>query len=247
MFHEFRAAPRYFLLHHLPAVLADIPSSVVDLSPKGARVHLQQPLTVGSTLPFRLSTDAGQLDVTARVLWCELAAMAVDDAASDRYLCGVRFEETPATATAVIASLLTTGAAMLIEDCRRAERYRLRTSLTASFGSHSSVRVRDISLHGIRVHSPEPMETGMVAALRFRIHGRETPVDLRAHVAWSQQGERLGTFECGLQIDEGQEWLRAVIDELSLRNEIELETGTLQRKFDPLAGEEMTGLINLVH
>ncbi len=245
--YELRTAPRYFLLNHLSAMVDDIPSSVVDLSPRGARLQLRQPLTVGSTLTLRVSTDAGELESDARVLWCELAAVALEDSAEDRYLCGLRFGEPPAMASTIIAGLLNSGAALLIEDYRRAERYRLRTSLTASFSHFPSVRVRDISTQGIRVTMPAPVESGTVGALRFRIHGRETPVDLRAHVAWSAPGERLGTFECGLQVDEGHEWLRAVIDELALRNEIELEADTLRRKFDPLAGEEMTGLLNLVH
>lgn len=247
MAHELRTAPRYFLLSHLSAVVDDISSNVVDLSPNGARLQLRQPLTVGSTVFLRLSTDAGSLESEARVLWCELAAVALDDAASDRYLCGLRFAKTSAIVPIIIAGLLTTGAALLIEDYRRAERYRLRSSLTASFSRFQSIRVRDISTQGIRVTIPEPLEGGTVGALRFRIHGRETPVDLKAHVAWTSPGERLGTFDCGLQVDEGHEWLRAVIDELALRNEIELDADTLRRKFDPLAGEEMAGLLSLVH
>ena len=247
MIHELRTAPRYFLLQHLPAQVDEITSSVVDLSPSGARLQLRQALTVGETVSFRLTTDSGCLETQVRVLWCELAAVALDDAASDRYLCGVQFLEVRSVVAVMIAGLLTSGAAMLIEDCRRSERYRIRSSLSASFAKFSSVRVRDISSQGIRITAPEKPDCGTIGALRFRIHGRETPVDLKAHVAWTMPGERLGTFDCGLKIDEGHEWLRAVIDELALRNELELDADTLRRKFDPLAGEEMTGLLSLVH
>ena len=187
------------------------------------------------------------METRVHVLWCELAAVALEDSASDRFLCGVQLVEATEVVAVIIAGLLTSGAALLIEDCRRAERYRLRSPLTASFSGFPSVRVRDISTDGIRIMTPERLEVGAIGALRFLIHGRQTPVDLRAHVTWVLPGERLGTFECGLQVDEGTEWLRAVIDELSLRNEIELDPDTLRRKFDPLAGEEMTGLLNLVH
>lgn len=225
----------------------DISSGVVDLSPTGARLQLRQPMTVGSVMDFRLSTDGGCLESRVRVLWCELAAVALDDVAADRYLCGVQFLDDVSIVPLLISGLLTSGLAMLIEDCRRAERYRLRSSLSASFARFPSVRVRDISTQGIRITVPERMDCGTVGALRFRIHGRETPVDLKAHVAWTLPGERLGTFDCGLQIDEGHQWIRAVIDELALRNELELDADTLRRKFDPLAGEEMAGLLSLVH
>ena len=58
---DFRTAPRYFVMSALPATLGAIDANVVDLSIRGARLHMTQPMSIGSLLPFRLQTAVAMI------------------------------------------------------------------------------------------------------------------------------------------------------------------------------------------
>src|SRR5947207_204396 len=134
MLRDLRTAPRYFLLTTLLASIDGAAAYVVDLSTKGARLQLTQPLTAGTKLPFVLPLNDGTVSVPATVLWCRMAAMALDDAESDRFLAGVSFERQIPEIASVIAELVTGEGALLIEDHRTVQRFRLPAPVVASFG-----------------------------------------------------------------------------------------------------------------
>lgn len=247
MIQELRTAPRYYLLTGLTATVGTDKSELVDISLKGARLQTRRALPVGSTLPFELTTEAGTLQTPVKVLWCQMAAIALDDEEDDRYVCGVAFLEQLAMTSMIVSRLVGSGAAVVISDGRHAERFHLKAPLTAVLGRLSSVRVLDISVIGARVLTPVLLDVGAVMPLRFRIRGRDTAVDVLATVMWSRTAGRHGKFEAGLRVAEGEEWLRAVIDEMSISGGLEPDDASLRRKFDPFHGVTPPGLVEVRH
>src|SRR2546423_6968441 len=148
---DFRTAPRYFVLTALPATLGTIGGNVVDLSARGARLHLTEPLALGAVLRFTLCASGETIDVQATVSWCRIAALALDESECDRYLCGIMFDSEQAGVVKVIDDLVAAEHAMRIEDARGSERYEITTQLTGSFGMHSPVRILDLSIRGARI------------------------------------------------------------------------------------------------
>ena len=156
---DFRTAPRYFVMSALPATLGAIDANVVDLSIRGARLHMTQPMSIGSVLPFRLQTAAAMITTHATVSWCRMAALALDDIETDRYLCGVMFDQEQPLVMKVIEELVTTEMAMRIEDSRGTERYvELRrrwdpyVMAFASYMEHDPGEIDPVGVH--------PDETG---------------------------------------------------------------------------------------
>ncbi len=241
---DFRVLPRYFVATSLPARLGPSEANVVDLSVKGARLHLTQPFTIGATLPFTLKTDRVTLTTQATVAWCRMAALALDDAECDRFLCGIMFESEQPAAMTIIDDLLASDQAMRIEDARSTERYEITTQLTGSFGMHSPVRFIDISIRGARIATDRPVPPGTAAALRFRINRKH--IDVNAAMVWCRPAERRGGFECGLRIDGEESLMRQLIAQLCTQNLARIDLHSLRRKFDPMRGEKQSGLLALV-
>jgi hypothetical protein len=240
-----RSAPRYFLDEPLPALLDGLSADVVDISVKGARVQLKAPVPKGASVSFTINAGGGSLVISATVLWCDLGAFSLSDDESDRYLCGVAFEHPVSMVGHLIEDLVANDAATVIEECRNNERYRVTAQLTASFAGLSGARVLDLSIRGARLTLPAQLKMGTTATLRFHFNGRETPVDLNATIVWSRAAERKGRYEAGLRIDGDEDWLRTVIDELTLRNGVEMERDSLDRKFDPFALRPVAGVLAL--
>lgn len=242
---ELRTAPRYFLDEPLPAMLDSLSAEVIDISVKGARLQLTDQVAKGSNLPFTINAGGVALVISSTVLWCDLGAFSLSDDESDRYLCGIAFEQPVSMIGHLIEDLIASDAATVIEECRNNERYRVTAPLTASFAGVKGARVLDLSIRGARLALPAGMKMGTTATLRFHFNGRETPVDLDATVVWSRAAERKGRFEAGLRIEGDEDWLRTVIDELSLRNGVEVERNSLDRKFDPFAARPVAGVVAL--
>ena len=240
-----RMAPRYFLLTTLRAAIADAEGHIVDLSAKGARLELTKALPVGAKLPMKFSAAAGAVEVPATVLWCRMAAMALDDNEEDRFFAGVIFDQPIPLVERIIAELVASDAALAIQDYRKADRYRVTAALVARYGTVPNARVLDISVRGARISSPAALPVGTTAPLRFRIQGHETPA-VMATVVWSRPAERKGGFETGLCVDGEEEWLHAVIEELALRNEVTVDTTSMRRKFEAFPGEARSGLVELI-
>lgn len=243
---DLRSEPRYFLVSPLEAEIGGVHADVVDLSTKGARLQLTQALKVGANVNFQINLEDATVATTASVLWCDAAALALHDEESDRYLCGVGFQRSLSVVRHLIHDLCVAGSAVPIEESRRSERYRVTVPLAATFGALECARVLDLSFRGARLTTPSMLQAGTSGKLHFRIGESDMPVEVTATVMWSRPAQRKGRFETGLRIDDGEAWLRAVIDELSLRHGILVEEGTLSRKYDPLATARNAGLVGIL-
>jgi hypothetical protein len=240
-----RTARRYYLLTPMQATIAGVEADIIDLSTGGARLQMTSSVVPGAHLPVTIPVAGATISVLARVLWCDLAALSLDDEESDRYQCGIEFQAAPAILRHVINDLVSEQAAIAIEDVRRSQRYRVTANLAAVITSWPSARVLDISVKGARIGTAAPMAPGTKAPMRFTLNGTVMPVDVHALVVWSRPAERKGRYEAGLMIDGSEEWLQAVIEELSLRGGAVLELNTLRRKFDPIASRQMPGLVGI--
>ncbi|HSP33764.1 MAG TPA: PilZ domain-containing protein [Thermoanaerobaculia bacterium] len=245
MQHDQRVEPRFFVVTPVAAEIAGVNADLVDLSTRGARLQVTQQLKSGTSVPLTLRAGGVSMATPATVVWCDIAALAFSDEESDRYLCGVTFTESLSMIRHLIDDLVAAKAAMPITESRLSDRYRVIAPLTASFGEYGSLRVLDLSIRGARVLTPQMLPAGMSARLRFTIDQTDTHVWLPATVVWSRPAERKGRFEAGLRIDDAEAWLQSVIDELSLRNGVAIETDSLRRKFNPFAAKPVAGLVAL--
>lgn len=241
-----RTAPRFFLMTPQPATIGCTNADVIDISVKGARIQLTESLPVGSSLPLTIETEGAALVLPARVLWSDLAALSLDDEESDRYQCGLEFAKSPSILGHYIDDLVRAHTAVAIEDGRHSQRYRVTANLAGKFSSIPPSRVLDISVKGARIGTGSLLPIGTSGPLRFMLNGNEMPVDVNATVVWSRAAERKGRFEAGLRVEGVEDWLKAVIDELSLRGGAVLELNTLRRKFDPIATSRTSGLVGLL-
>src|SRR2546428_145792 len=116
------------------------PPRLIDLSLRGVRVETVESLSIGTPLRLRIFAAGVSVDVMGTVVWSQIDDLSLNDR-SDRYLSGLTFEEeAPRAVGELIQRLLEADVAVAIEDCRNADRYRLVTPLTGSFGPrHTSV------------------------------------------------------------------------------------------------------------
>ena len=242
---ESRTEARYFVVTPVAAQIAAMNADLVDLSTKGARLQVTGYLRPGTAAELTLRTGGVSIATAATVVWCEIAALAFSDEESDRYLCGVTFPESLSVIRHLIEDLVAAKAALPIADGRVSQRYRVMAPLTASFADLPALRVLDVSIRGARLLTPTLLVPGASGRLRFMINGNDTHVWLPATVVWARAAERKGRFEAGLRILDAEEWLSAVIDELMLRNGVEIEADTLRRKFNPLLLKPVSGLVAL--
>lgn len=244
MMTDFRRYPRYFLPSGLPAMLSNIDASVVDLSIKGARLQTTQPLAVGAKMSFALSTAGSTITTVATVLWCQMAALALDDEESDRYLAGVVFEDAVPSVNRVIDNLIAADEAIAIEDSRSSERYCISSTLAASYGDVAEARVLDLSIRGARLGSRQQVRVGTKTSLRFRLEPGPA-VDVMATVVWCAPSERKHGYEIGLSVTGEEPLLRAVIAQMCMRKQARVDLNSLRRKFDPMRSMHMSGLVAL--
>jgi len=241
---DFRTAPRYFVTGVLPATFGNVTANIVDLSIRGARLHMTQSFSIGSTLPLSIEAAGQRIAVQATVSWCRMAALALNDVETDRYLIGIMFDCEQPAIMKVIEDLLAAEQAMRIEDARDSERYEILTQLTGSYGMHSPIRLLDLSVSGARIGTDRLVPPGTVAALRFRVDRKH--IDVTATMVWCRASERRGGFECGLRIEGEEALLRQVIATLCNQNHARVDLQSMRRKFDPMHGEKQPGLLALV-
>lgn len=242
---DVRTEARYFVVTPVAAEINGLNADVIDLSTHGARLQLTHRLTIGNIVPLALRSGEQTISTSASVIWCDVAALALDDEESDRYFCGVEFVESIPQIAELIRRLLEGKAALPIEEGRTIDRYRVMAPLTASFADEGSLRVLDISIRGARVLTPSLLKPGSSGRLRFTIAGNDTHVWLPATVVWSRPAARKGRYEAGLRISDAEEWLRTVIDELALRDGVVKDADSLRRKFDPFAIHPVPGVVAL--
>ena len=241
---DFRTVPRYFVTGALSATFGNAAANIVDLSVRGARLHMTQPFTIGSSMHFRVEAAGQIISVQATVSWCRMAALALDEHETDRYLVGVMFDSEQPAVTKVIDDLVAAEMAMRIEDARDAERYEITTQLTGSYGMHSPIRILDLSIRGARLGTDRQVPAGTVGSFRFRIDRKH--IDVNAEMVWCRASERRGGFECGLRIEGEEALLRQVIAQLCTQNHARVDLQSMRRKFDPMHGEKQPGLLALV-
>lgn len=245
MLSDLRKHPRYFLPRGLPAVVEQAKASIVDLSLKGARLQVTQPLAVGAKLPFALMTSGGAISSGATVLWCQIAALALDDEESDLYLAGVVFDDVVPEVGGVLDQLIATDDAIAIVDARSSERYSVMQSLHGCYGDNASdIRVIDLSIRGARLSSRTPFRIGSQASLRFSLVPGPA-VDVTGKVAWCRETDRRLGYEIGLEIEGEEALLRAVIAQLCMKKQARVDMSSLRRKFDPIAGKPRSGMLAL--
>ena len=122
-------------------MIGELEVSVVDLSIKGARLQVTEPVPLGAVVPLIIWADERTVTTKATVLWCQLVALSMNDEEMDRYLCGVMFEKVVPEISDVIEELMGSGDALPIEDARNVERYRITAPLTANFGANAGNRM----------------------------------------------------------------------------------------------------------
>jgi hypothetical protein len=241
-----RTASRFFLMTPLPATIGCTNADIIDISVAGARLQLTEELAVRSELPLTIGAEGASLVIPATVLWSELTALSFDDEESDRYQCGIEFPKTSSLLAHLINDLVSTRIAVPMEEARYSQRYRVTASLAGRFASIPPSRVLDISIRGARIGTASLLPVGTCGPLRFTLNGKEMPVDVNATVAWARPAERKGRFEAGLRIDGVEDWLKAVIDELSLRGGAVLELNTLRKKFEPVAAVHAPNVVEFM-
>lgn len=245
MFSDLRRHPRYFLPNGLQAQLEQTDASVVDLSVKGARVQITKPLAVGSKIGFSVSANGNIITGNATVLWCQMAALALDDDESDVYLAGVVFENEIPALECIIDRLIARDEAIAIVDARSTERYSITIPLHGSFGEHNAdIRITDLSIRGGRIVSIAPLRIGTATSLRFRLEPGPA-VDVSARVVWCRPSDRRHGYEVGLDIHGEEALLRAVIAQMCMRKQARVDLNSLRRKFDPLRSKQKSGMLAL--
>ncbi len=232
---SFRTVPRYFLLPPLHARYSDQPASIVDLSLKGARIEIANPLPLGARFQMVIETHRGSINIAASVLWCEIDDLSISES-PDRYLAGLVFDGVDDASLEIgdlLERLLKSNLAIPIEDARSADRFRISARLTGSFGAVAPVGIIDLSIRGARIALPQFVPFGSTAPLRFQVDGETGPVDIDATVMWCLGAEKEG-FEAGLKIDAQEERMRIAIHRLCMRDEARIDLNSLRRRFDSM-------------
>jgi len=236
---------RYFVITPIAAKFGWANADVVDISTRGARLQVTEKIPTGQQVSFSMKIGEATIETTASAVWCDVAALSLQDEEPDRYFVGITFERSVSLIRMFINDLVATKSAIPIEENRNNQRYRVIAPLTASFAEHNDLRVLDLSIRGACLSTPNQLTRGVTDRLRFSINGNDTHVFLPATVMWSRPAQRKGRFESGLRIADAEDWLKTVIDELSLRDGVVIETDSLQRKFDPFSTRPVAGLVGL--
>src|SRR5512142_2567153 len=118
MQHDARTEIRYFVVTPVAAQIAGMNADLVDLSTKGARLQVTGHVKPGTAVELRLRTGGVTIATLATVVWCEIAALSLSDDESDRYLCGVTFQQPLAVIRHLIEDLVSEKAALPITDSR---------------------------------------------------------------------------------------------------------------------------------
>ena len=230
---ENRAVARYFLTQPVAGVADGKPVWVVDVSTKGARLELSGPLQQGSTIHLEMTTPHGTIDCDATVLWCQIDQLRLDGT-DDRYLAGVVYIEQHPALESIIAELVASGNAVLIEDFRTEDRYTITAPLTGSFGDSAPVSIIDLSMHGARIRLRSKIASGGGGPLRFQVDELTGPIDVFARTMWCAPAPDGIGFAAGLKIDAEETQLRPAIHRLCTRGEARIDTLSLRRKFDAM-------------
>lgn len=229
---DLRSVARYFLNPILPGSANGRSVRVVDLSIKGARIELVEPLEPGRNVQLVVATPGGEIAVAGTVLWCEIDSLLVDTT-QDRYLSGIAFTNSSVAIDALLDDLCGNDRAVRIEDFRSHDRYRVTAPLTGSFADFAPVSLLDLSVRGARIAFDGKITPGISGRLRFQVDHETGPVDVQGKVMWTRPAI-VGGEQAGLLIDSEDEALRRAIERLCVRGEARIDQDSLRRKFDQL-------------
>ena len=232
---DLRSVPRYFLNPSLPSFANGKAARVVDLSSKGCRLELVEPLIPGEHLYLQIIAGNKEITVEGSVLWCEIDSLLVD-MLHDRYLVGIAFLRPSSAVEALVEELCGREMALRIEDFRDYDRYTLASPLTGSFGEVAPVSILDLSIRGARISVPSNLGMGSGAMLRFQIDRDSGTTEVFGKVMWTTSSVT-GDTHAGLQITGADEQLRQAIDRLCIRGEARIDLDSLRRKFDNLRAQ----------
>ena len=234
---ELRTVPRYFLSPSLPALADDKLIRLVDLSVKGARLEVEERYESGREIVLVIVTDRGNMKVKAKVLWCEIDSLRLEEEA-DRYLAGVSFAHALSNIDVLLDELCANGLAIRIEDSRSHDRYRINVPLTATFGDYAPVSLSDLSVRGAKIALNSEIENGTDGQLKFQVDDELGMVTVHGRVVWAAPSIS-GGYYAGLHISGHDDILRQAIHRLCLRGEARIDLDTLRRKFDQLRAESV--------
>ena len=189
----------------------------------------------GQMVVLVVVTDRGNITVKGEILWCEIDSLQID-AAEDHYLSGVAFRHEIAGIKMVIDDLRSRDLAILIEDNRDHDRYRVSAPLTGRFGQVEPVSVLDLSMRGARIATEAEIEPEMEGRLSFQIDEENGTTEVDARVIWTAPAISGGQF-AGLLIPDHDEIMRKAIHRLCTRGEARIDLDSLRRKFDQLRAQ----------
>ncbi|HUP47892.1 MAG TPA: PilZ domain-containing protein [Thermoanaerobaculia bacterium] len=232
---DLRTVPRYFLNPPLDGSANSSVVRLVDLSVKGARMELTEPLPPGGDTLLVIAAPGGEITVAATVLWCEIDTLPLDGS-RDRYLAGLAFAHPSAAVEELLDVLCGRDLASRIEDFRSHDRYRVTAPLTGSFGEIAPVSLLDLSIRGARIATEAGIVAGDTGQLRFQVDDQSGPIDVRGEVMWTG-APKSGVVHAGLLITGEDESLRFAIHRLCLRGEARIDLESLRRKFDQMRGQ----------
>ncbi|HVS31135.1 MAG TPA: PilZ domain-containing protein [Thermoanaerobaculia bacterium] len=227
---DLRTVPRYFLTPPLHGNVDGNPARILDLSSKGARLEMVNPLESGKQYYLEIPTG---ITVPITALWSELDTIDME-MIHDTYLIGVSFDRPSRVVSALLDDLLGREAAMRIEDFRSCDRYRITAPITATFGDSTPVSLLDLSLRGARISAESRIGVGSREQLRFQIDGESGPIDVAGRVVWTTAGQQPNEFLAGIVIVGQDEKMREVIHSLCVSGEARIDLDSLRRKFDGL-------------
>lgn len=231
---DHRTVPRFFLNPSLPAFANGKSVRVVDLSTKGARLHLVETLQPGEQVYLQIIAGNREIVVEGTVLWCEIDSLLVD-MLHDSYLAGIAFAHASTVVGAFLEEMTGT-AALRIEDFRSHDRYRVTAPLTGSFGDGVPVSVLDLSIRGARIALAADVGAGSGGVLRFQVDEESGPTEVYGKVVWTAPSVTR-EIHAGLQITGEDEALRKAIHRLLVRNEARIDLDSLRHKFDQMRAQ----------
>lgn len=227
--------PRFFLNPSLYGFASGRRVTVVDLSVRGARLEVIEPVEPGRKIFLSILSRGEEVSTHATVLWCQLDSLQLNSA-RDTYLVGVAFEKVSPSIGDLIDELSERGEAVRIEDARHFDRYYLAAPLTASFAEFAPVSIVDLSVRGAGVVSPMRLVEGHTGQLTFQIDQETGPMQVMATSVWA--APTVGAqFQAGLLIPDADEVMRVAIHRLCWRGEARIDLDSLRKKFDAMRAQ----------
>jgi hypothetical protein len=164
-----RRSRRFEVLDVVGSLVVRAEVRVVDLSVAGMAVETTQPMTAGQLCVVAVARDGQRLDLSGRVVWCELDPDRGGGEGLDRvFRAGLRFEEVHGAQTVAIQRLIETSAAF-DPGVPLPGRFVAFDGQTEGDGEGASFEVKRLSLSGMLVETGRALGRGEVVAFEARL------------------------------------------------------------------------------